>query len=184
MISLFTHLKSHLLPAMVKIWWLYNKILDKRILQCRLSTGVLDLSHQSRQYQQSRTKSFNRNRVISSPLFRKTLMRSNVNSTPIISRYSQIWRDKLCFIWIMHQRNKKLWLATESDYRDIFQTHPPQQVVSVSAEQPSQPPILLQCRSSGLDLTTPTVQPTKLLPQPTVSNSEKEEVFAVPKVDI
>ncbi|XP_017767015.1 PREDICTED: carbohydrate-responsive element-binding protein isoform X3 [Eufriesea mexicana] len=62
-----------------------------------------------------------------------------------------------------------------------FKTHPPQQVVSVSAEQPSQPSILLQCRPSGLDLTTPTVQPTKLLPQPTVSNSEKEEVFAVPK---
>ncbi|XP_034182365.2 MLX interacting protein mondo isoform X2 [Osmia lignaria lignaria] len=63
-----------------------------------------------------------------------------------------------------------------------FKTHPPQQVVSVTAEQPSQSPILLQCRSSGLDLSTPTtVQPTKLLPQPGVSNSEKEEVFAVPK---
>ncbi|XP_033185127.1 MLX interacting protein mondo isoform X3 [Bombus vancouverensis nearcticus] len=62
-----------------------------------------------------------------------------------------------------------------------FKTHPPQQVVSVSTEQPSQSPILLQCRPSGLDLTTPTVQPTKLLPQPAASNSEKEEVFAVPK---
>lgn len=62
-----------------------------------------------------------------------------------------------------------------------FKTHPTQQVVSVSTEQPSQSPILLQCRSSGLDLTTPTIQPTKLLPQSTTSNSEKEEVFAVPK---
>ncbi|KAK1134028.1 hypothetical protein K0M31_011813 [Melipona bicolor] len=65
-----------------------------------------------------------------------------------------------------------------------FKTHPPQQVVSVSAEQPSQSSILLQCRSSGLDLTTPTVQTTKLLPQPAASNSEKEEVFAVPKYQI
>ncbi|KAK9295595.1 hypothetical protein QLX08_010145 [Tetragonisca angustula] len=65
-----------------------------------------------------------------------------------------------------------------------FKTHPPQQVVSVSAEQPSQSSILLQCRPSGLDLTTPTVQTTKLLPQPAASNSEKEEVFAVPKYQI
>ncbi|XP_076674061.1 MLX interacting protein mondo isoform X3 [Andrena cerasifolii] len=62
-----------------------------------------------------------------------------------------------------------------------FKTHPSQQVVSVSAEQPSQSSILLQCRPSGLDLTTPTVQPGKLLPQPAASNTEKEEVFAVPK---
>ncbi|XP_017886575.1 carbohydrate-responsive element-binding protein isoform X3 [Ceratina calcarata] len=62
-----------------------------------------------------------------------------------------------------------------------FKAHPPQQIVSVSAEQPSQSPILLQCRPSGLDLTTPTVQSAKLLPQPAASNSEKEEVFAVPK---
>ncbi|CAK9810051.1 MLX-interacting protein [Anthophora plagiata] len=62
-----------------------------------------------------------------------------------------------------------------------FKTHPSQQVVSVSAEQPSQSPILLQCRPSGLDLTTPAVQPAKLLPQVPASNSEKEEVFAVPK---
>nr|XP_031840894.1 carbohydrate-responsive element-binding protein isoform X7 [Nomia melanderi] len=61
------------------------------------------------------------------------------------------------------------------------QTHPPQQVVSVSAEQSSQSPILLQCRPSGLDLSTPNVQPAKLLPQPATANSEKEEVFAVPK---
>ncbi|CAL7947675.1 unnamed protein product [Xylocopa violacea] len=59
--------------------------------------------------------------------------------------------------------------------------HPTQQVVSISSEQPSQSPILLQCRPSGLDLTTPAVQPTKLLPQPPASNSEKEEIFAVPK---
>ncbi|CAD1471883.1 unnamed protein product, partial [Heterotrigona itama] len=65
-----------------------------------------------------------------------------------------------------------------------FKTHPPQQVVSISAEQSSQSSILLQCRPSGLDLTTPTVQPTKLLPQPAASNSEKEEVFAVPKYQI
>nr|XP_031840890.1 carbohydrate-responsive element-binding protein isoform X3 [Nomia melanderi] len=62
-----------------------------------------------------------------------------------------------------------------------FKTHPPQQVVSVSAEQSSQSPILLQCRPSGLDLSTPNVQPAKLLPQPATANSEKEEVFAVPK---
>ncbi|KOC70883.1 MLX-interacting protein [Habropoda laboriosa] len=62
-----------------------------------------------------------------------------------------------------------------------FKTHPPQQVVSVSAEQSSQSSILLQCRPSGLDLTTPAVQPAKLLPQVAASNSEKEEVFAVPK---
>lgn len=58
-----------------------------------------------------------------------------------------------------------------------FKAHPP--VVSVSAEQPSQSSILLQCRPSGLDLTSPTVQPAKLLPA--TSNSEKEEIFAVPK---
>ncbi|XP_076654474.1 MLX interacting protein mondo isoform X2 [Halictus rubicundus] len=62
-----------------------------------------------------------------------------------------------------------------------FKTHPTQQVVSVTSEQPSQSPILLQCRPSGLDLTTPNVQPAKLLPQPPTTNSEKEEVFAVPK---
>lgn len=74
--------------------------------------------------------------------------------------------------------------TSESNYQRVaLQTHPSQQVVSVSAEQPSQSSILLQCRPSGLDLTTPTVQPTKLLPQPAASNSEKEEVFAVPKVN-
>ncbi|XP_011255892.1 MLX-interacting protein isoform X1 [Camponotus floridanus] len=63
-----------------------------------------------------------------------------------------------------------------------FKTHPTQQVVSVSStEQPSQSPILLQCRSTGLDLTAPALHPTKLLPQPTTSNAEKEEIFAVPK---
>ncbi|XP_076382847.1 MLX interacting protein mondo isoform X2 [Megalopta genalis] len=62
-----------------------------------------------------------------------------------------------------------------------FKTHPAQQVVSVTSEQPSQSPIVLQCRPSGLDLTTPNVQPAKLLPQPTITNSEKEEIFAVPK---
>ncbi|KAL0120328.1 hypothetical protein PUN28_008168 [Cardiocondyla obscurior] len=63
-----------------------------------------------------------------------------------------------------------------------FKTHPTQQVVSVSStEQPSQSQILLQCRpSSGLDLTASTLH-TKLLPQPTTSNAEKEEIFAVPK---
>ncbi|KYQ49180.1 Williams-Beuren syndrome chromosomal region 14 protein [Trachymyrmex zeteki] len=59
-----------------------------------------------------------------------------------------------------------------------FKTHPTQQVVS--SEQPSQSQILLQCRSSSLDLTTSTLH-TKLLPQPTTSNVEKEEIFAVPK---
>ena len=63
----------------------------------------------------------------------------------------------------------------------IFQTHHTQQVVS--SEQPSQSQILLQCRSSSLDLTTSTLH-TKLLPQPTTSNVEKEEIFAVPKVSI
>jgi len=66
----------------------------------------------------------------------------------------------------------------------IFQTHPTQQVVSVSSEQPSQSQVLLQCRpSSGLDLTASALH-TKLLPQPTTSNMEKEEIFAVPKVNI
>lgn len=60
-----------------------------------------------------------------------------------------------------------------------FQTHPTQQqVVSVSTEQ-SQSQILLQCRSSGLDLTAPALHSTKLLPQ---SNAKKEEIFAIPKV--
>ncbi|XP_076627235.1 MLX interacting protein mondo isoform X2 [Colletes latitarsis] len=63
-----------------------------------------------------------------------------------------------------------------------FKTHPhPQQLIAVSVEQPTQSPILLQCRPSGLDLTTPSTQPAKLLPQPTASSTEKEEVFAVPK---
>ncbi|XP_053988870.1 carbohydrate-responsive element-binding protein isoform X2 [Hylaeus volcanicus] len=53
-----------------------------------------------------------------------------------------------------------------------FKTHPhPQQLVAVSVEQPSQSPIQFKCRK----------QPAKLLPQPTASNSEKEEIFAVPK---
>lgn len=63
-----------------------------------------------------------------------------------------------------------------------FKTHPTQQVVSVSPEQASQSQILLQ--SSGLDLTAPALHPTKLLPQPTTSNTEKEEIFAVPKYQI
>lgn len=64
------------------------------------------------------------------------------------------------------------------------QTHPTQQVVSVSStEQSSQSQILLQCRPSGLDLTASTLH-TKLLPQPTTSNTEKDEIFAVPKVSI
>lgn len=63
-----------------------------------------------------------------------------------------------------------------------FKTHPTQQIVSVSStEQPSQSQILLQCRSTGLDLTAPALHPTKLLPQPTTSNADKEEIFAVPK---
>ncbi|XP_050466241.1 MLX-interacting protein isoform X1 [Cataglyphis hispanica] len=63
-----------------------------------------------------------------------------------------------------------------------FKTHPTQQIVSVSStEQPSQSQILLQCRSTGLDLTAPALHPTKLLPQPTTSNVVKEEIFAVPK---
>lgn len=67
----------------------------------------------------------------------------------------------------------------------IFQTHPTQQIVSVSStEQPSQSQILLQCRSSsGLDLAASALH-AKLLPQPTTSNAEKEEIFAVPKVSI
>ncbi|XP_043489443.1 MLX-interacting protein-like isoform X2 [Polistes fuscatus] len=58
-----------------------------------------------------------------------------------------------------------------------FKTHPAQQVVSVPTQQPTQSPILLQCRSSGLDLT---LQPTKLVTQSIVTTSEKE-IFAVPK---
>ncbi|EFN77615.1 MLX-interacting protein [Harpegnathos saltator] len=65
-----------------------------------------------------------------------------------------------------------------------FKTHPTQQVISVSAEQPSQSQILLQCRPSGLDLTAPALHPTKLLPQPTISSVETEEIFAVPKYQI
>ncbi|TGZ52030.1 MLX-interacting protein isoform X1 [Temnothorax longispinosus] len=63
-----------------------------------------------------------------------------------------------------------------------FKTHHTQQVVSVSStEQPSQSQILLQCRpSSSLDLPASTLH-TKLLPQPTTSNAEKEEIFAIPK---
>ncbi|XP_025990500.2 MLX-interacting protein isoform X3 [Solenopsis invicta] len=65
-----------------------------------------------------------------------------------------------------------------------FKTHPTQQVVSVSStEQSSQSQILLQCRPSGLDLTASTLH-TKLLPQPTTSNTEKDEIFAVPKYQI
>lgn len=65
----------------------------------------------------------------------------------------------------------------------ILQTHPTQQVVSVSStEQPAQSQILLQCRSTGLDLTAPALHPTKLLPQPTTSNVEKEDIFLRPKV--
>lgn len=58
-----------------------------------------------------------------------------------------------------------------------FKTHPSQQVVSVSTQQPVPSQILLQCRSSGLDLT---LQPAKLVTQPVATTSEKE-VFAVPK---
>ncbi|KAK2587911.1 hypothetical protein KPH14_004004 [Odynerus spinipes] len=58
-----------------------------------------------------------------------------------------------------------------------FKTHPTQAVVSVSTQQPTQSQILLQCRSSGLDLT---LQPTKLIAQSVATTSEKE-VFAVPK---
>ncbi|XP_011689721.1 PREDICTED: MLX-interacting protein isoform X2 [Wasmannia auropunctata] len=66
-----------------------------------------------------------------------------------------------------------------------FKSYPTQQVVTVSTtEPPSQPQILLQCRpSSGLDITAPALHP-KLLPQPTTSNTEKEEIFAVPKCQI
>lgn len=54
-----------------------------------------------------------------------------------------------------------------------------------STDQSSQSQIMLQCRSSGLDLTAPALHPAKLLPQPPVSSTEKEEeVFAVPKVNI
>ncbi|EZA59767.1 MLX-interacting protein isoform X2 [Ooceraea biroi] len=65
-----------------------------------------------------------------------------------------------------------------------LKTHPAQQVVSVSTmeqqqQQPSQSQILLQCRPTGV--TAPALHPTKLLPQPTTSSVEKEEIFAVPK---
>jgi len=49
-------------------------------------------------------------------------------------------------------------------------------------QQSPQSQILLQCRPTGV--TTPALHPTKLLPQPTTSNVEKEEIFAVPKVSI
>lgn len=38
------------------------------------------------------------------------------------------------------------------------------------------------CRPLGLDPTAPAQHPTKLLPRPAAASSEKEEVFAVPKV--
>ncbi|XP_032679686.1 MLX-interacting protein isoform X2 [Odontomachus brunneus] len=65
-----------------------------------------------------------------------------------------------------------------------FKTHPTQQVISVSTEQPSQSQMLLRCRPSGLDLTAPALHPTKLLPQPITSNAETEEIFAIPKYQI
>ncbi|XP_014489484.1 PREDICTED: protein WBSCR14 homolog isoform X2 [Dinoponera quadriceps] len=65
-----------------------------------------------------------------------------------------------------------------------FKTHPTQQVISVSAEQPSQSQILLQCRPPVLDITAPALHPTKLLPQPNTSSAEAEEIFAVPKYQI
>ena len=87
--SLFTRIKSRLsLLATFKIWWQCNKILDKQILQCRHNTGTSGLCHRSRLFQQNRTKSFNHNNVVtSSPHYRKALVRSNANSTQIISRY-------------------------------------------------------------------------------------------------
>ncbi|KAK0170723.1 hypothetical protein PV328_008535 [Microctonus aethiopoides] len=55
--------------------------------------------------------------------------------------------------------------------------------VTVSSSPPTQSHILLQCKpTSGLDLTAPAIHSTKLLPRITnVVNSEKEEIFAVPK---
>ncbi|XP_015594018.1 MLX-interacting protein isoform X2 [Cephus cinctus] len=61
-----------------------------------------------------------------------------------------------------------------------LKTLPAQPVVSVSPHQPTQSHILFQCRPTVLDPTAPALHPTKLLPRPT-TNSDKEEVFAVPK---
>ncbi|XP_078045589.1 MLX interacting protein mondo isoform X6 [Augochlora pura] len=80
-----------------------------------------------------------------------------------------------------YQQASQQPFAMEIQAVQLTTTHPAQQVVSVTSEQPSQSPIVLQCRPSGLDLTTPNVQPAKLLPQPTIATSEKEEIFAVPK---
>ncbi|KAH0953967.1 hypothetical protein HN011_005474 [Eciton burchellii] len=64
---------------------------------------------------------------------------------------------------------------------DGLKTHSTQQVVSVSTmeQRAPQSQILLQCRPTNV--TTPALHPTKLLSQPTTSNVEKEEIFAVPK---
>ncbi|XP_074106087.1 MLX interacting protein mondo isoform X2 [Cotesia typhae] len=55
--------------------------------------------------------------------------------------------------------------------------------VTVSSTNASQPHILLQCKPSGLDLST-SLPPQKIIPRPTgasSSNPEKEDIFAVPK---
>ncbi|XP_053592945.1 MLX-interacting protein [Microplitis demolitor] len=56
--------------------------------------------------------------------------------------------------------------------------------VTVSSSNPSQSHILLQCKPSGLDLST-SIQQTKIVPRPSSStssvNTEKEDIFAVPK---
>ncbi|XP_076232420.1 MLX interacting protein mondo isoform X2 [Calliopsis andreniformis] len=96
---------------------------------------------------------------------------------PMSTKPYKVVQPQQCYSALPHNFNAQQCKFNTNN----FKTHPTQQVVSVSAEQPSQSSILLQCRPSGLDLTTPTVQPAKLLPQPVTSNSEKEEVFAVPK---
>ncbi|CAD6206878.1 GSCOCG00010117001-RA-CDS [Cotesia congregata] len=55
--------------------------------------------------------------------------------------------------------------------------------VTVSSTNPSQPHILLQCKPSGLDLST-SLPPQKIIPRPSggcSSTPEKEDIFAVPK---
>ncbi|KAG7188203.1 hypothetical protein KM043_016078 [Ampulex compressa] len=54
----------------------------------------------------------------------------------------------------------------------------------ISPNQQSQSQILLQCRPSGLDLTSSALQPVKLMPQSTSSTADKEEIFAVPKYQL
>ncbi|XP_020299898.1 carbohydrate-responsive element-binding protein isoform X3 [Pseudomyrmex gracilis] len=108
-------------------------------------------------------------------------MRSLPTTTPMSSKpYKIVQPQQQCYKFPNLVQN----LNAQSCKFDAnnFKTHPTQQVVSVpSPDQSSQSQILLQCRSPGLDLAASAMHSTKLLPQPTTSNMEKEEIFAVPK---